>query len=66
MLGEQWLASSAAIRYTGRKRILQLQPGEGLTMWPGILVPIIMFFGLSVFLGGYISERALESINRKK
>jgi hypothetical protein len=35
-------------------------------MWPEILVPIIIFFGLSVFLGGYISERALESINRKK
>jgi hypothetical protein len=35
-------------------------------MWPEILVPIIIFFGLSVFVSGYISGRALNSINRKK
>ncbi len=35
-------------------------------MWPEILVPIIIFFGLSVFVGGYISERALQGMNRKK
>lgn len=35
-------------------------------MWPGILVPIIIFFGLTVFVGGYISERAVQNIARKK
>jgi hypothetical protein len=35
-------------------------------MWPGILVPIIIFFGLTVFLGGYLSERAVQNIVRKK
>jgi hypothetical protein len=35
-------------------------------MWPEILVPIIIFFGLSVFLGGYISGRALDSLKQRK
>lgn len=35
-------------------------------MWPGILVPIIIFFGLSVFFGGYMSERAVSLIEQRK
>lgn len=35
-------------------------------MWPGILVPIIIFFGLAVFLSGYIAERALQNFQKKQ
>jgi len=35
-------------------------------MWPGILVPIIMFFGLTVFVAGWISGQALKNIEKKR
>lgn len=34
-------------------------------MWPGLLVPIIIFFGLSVFLASGISAMALENIKKR-
>lgn len=34
-------------------------------MWPSILVPIIIFFGLNVFLAGSISETAVKGIAKK-
>lgn len=34
-------------------------------MWPGLLIPIIIFFGLSVFLGSSISGMALQNIKKQ-
>jgi len=35
-------------------------------MWPGILVPIVVFFGLTVFVAGWISGKTLENIEKKR
>ena len=34
-------------------------------MWPSIVVPIVLFFGLAVFVAGSISESALKGIQKK-
>jgi hypothetical protein len=34
-------------------------------MWPSILVPILLFFVLSVFVVGSISESAIKGIQKK-
>lgn len=35
-------------------------------MWPGILVPIIIFFGLAVFVSGSLAGSALQNIQKKR
>jgi hypothetical protein len=34
-------------------------------MWPSILVPIVLFFTLSVFVAGSLSETAIKGIQKK-
>lgn len=34
-------------------------------MWPSILVPIVIFFGLAVFVAGSISENAVKGLQKK-
>lgn len=34
-------------------------------MWPSILVPIVLFFGLTVFVSGSISENGIKSLQKK-
>jgi hypothetical protein len=34
-------------------------------MWPSILVPILLFFILTVFVSGSISETAIKGIQKK-
>jgi hypothetical protein len=36
-----------------------------MSIWPGILVPIIIFFGLVVFLADYITSQAIKGIQKK-
>ena len=45
--------------------MIHLENEEGRKMWPGILVPIIIFFGLSVFMGSSIAGMALENIKKQ-
>jgi hypothetical protein len=37
-----------------------------LHIWPGILVPIIVFFGLTVFVVNWITGQALKNIEKKR
>jgi hypothetical protein len=37
-----------------------------LYWWPGILVPIVVFFGLSVFLSQSLADMALKNSSRNK
>ncbi len=34
-------------------------------MWPSIIVPIVIFFGLSVIVAGSISENAVKGLGKK-
>jgi hypothetical protein len=34
-------------------------------MFPGLLVPIVIFFGLAVFLSSSIAGRALQNVKKK-
>jgi len=34
-------------------------------MWPSILVPIVLFFTLSVFVASSLSETAIKGIQKK-
>lgn len=42
-----------------------MMPSLGEIIWPGILVPIIMFFGLSVWLAMSMSTDAVKNIEKK-
>lgn len=34
-------------------------------MWPSIIVPIVIFFTLSIFVAGAMSESAIKGIEKK-
>ena len=36
-----------------------------MSYWPGILVPIVIFFGLAVWFASSVSGEALKNIERK-
>ena len=40
-------------------------PSLGDIIWPGILVPIVVFFGLTVFLAISVSNDAVKNLEKK-
>ena len=41
-----------------------MMPSLGEIIWPGILVPIVMFFGLTVFLAFSVSGEAVKNLKK--
>ena len=41
-----------------------MMPSLGEIIWPGILVPIVMFFGLTIFLAFSVTGEALKNLKK--
>jgi hypothetical protein len=46
-------------------RIKIMMPSLGEIIWPGILVPIVVFFGLTVWLALSVTGDAVKNIEKK-
>ena len=42
-----------------------MMPSLGEIIWPGILVPIVMFFGLAVFLALTVTGDAVKNLENR-
>ena len=42
-----------------------MMPSLGEIIWPGILVPIVVFFGLTVFLAMSVTGDAVKNLDKK-